>query len=330
MLRITDFDPFIASDSEWDAHYHLINSAIGDNQDSGAFKAQLVSRASEKGSVYKMLFENDAPIAAMEMVLKKQKEDGWMASVTVVSSLAALPDSFSASLADAMIQFNSTKQIDHWRVNTTNTAIRELVEQIGGTLSNTLNIYELSRKEINQVILNQWNQNSNLAELGLMLHQYDYVPDDLYEPFALLMTEMMNDIIREDSSEKFTETPEGVKAKMTQFRKDDIKMLTFILTDAVDNLVGLSILLCYPGSAVAKQQMTGIRKAYRNKKLAAYLKAQITIAAFSHFPEIEKIVTDCYSVNTPIIRLNEALGYVLKERSYQFSMDIEKMKSIIF
>ncbi|HEY9001724.1 MAG TPA: hypothetical protein VIM89_10255 [Mucilaginibacter sp.] len=90
----------------------------------------------------------------------------------------------------------------------------------------------------------------------------------------------------------------------------------------------MSILQLNPGSAVAKQQMTGVIKAYRNKKLATYLKAIITSEAFARFPEIEKIETNCYSVNTPIIHLNKRLGYKLRKRSFQFNLPAEHVKAL--
>ena len=53
---------------------------------------------------------------------------------------------------------------------------------------------------------------------------HDYVPEHLYAPVAALMTELMNDIIREDNKQQFAETAAGLQQKMTLFRETGVSM----------------------------------------------------------------------------------------------------------
>jgi hypothetical protein len=48
-------------------------------------------------------------------------------------------------------------------------------------------------------------------------------------------------------------------------------------------------------------------------KLATYLKTRITEEVFRRYLHVDRLETNCYDVNLPIIRINLALGYTLKE-----------------
>jgi hypothetical protein len=118
---------------------------------------------------------------------------------------------------------------------------------------------------------------------------HDYVAEHLYAPVAALMTELMNDIIREDNQQQFAETA-----------------------------AGLSFVLIHPDSVIAKQELTGITQKYRGRQLAFYLKALAIRETFRHYPRIEILETNCYSANLPIIHINQAMGYTLRESALQF------------
>src|SRR3984957_16805352 len=113
---------------------------------------------------------------------------------------------------------------------------------------------------------------------------------------------------------------------MTLFKSTGVKMLTLIIADAEDRFVGLSIMLVYPGSIVANQEMTGIIAPWRGKKLASYLKATIKQEGFKRFTPIEKIETNCFDANKHMIRINQSIGFTLKEKSQQFEVSAENIR----
>ncbi len=105
-----------------------------------------------------------------------------------------------------------------------------------------------------------------MQDYGLSIEIHEYVPGHLYVSFSALMTELMNDIIRNDSREVFEETAEGIKNKIQQFIDAEIKMLLYLLFDQSKVMIGLSFVLVYPNSNIAKQELTGVKKQYRGKK----------------------------------------------------------------
>jgi RimJ/RimL family protein N-acetyltransferase len=177
--------------------------------------------------------------------------------------------------------------------------------------------------------MNDWRVNSYLQSDGLTLTIYEYVPEHLYDQFAVLMTELMNGIIREDSQEHFSQTGEDIKQRMEFYKKSRVEMLTLLLFDSGHELIGISFMLLYPNSVVAKQYMTGIKNQYRGKKLAGYLKAMITEEAFRRFSNIEKIETDCNLANKPMIYINQHTGYTLKKNSFQFKVETAKIEEFL-
>ena len=106
-------------------------------------------------------------------------------------------------------------------------------------------------------------------------------------------------------------------------------MLTLMLFDLQHQLIGVSFIQVFPNSVTAKQYMTGIKNQYRGKKLASYLKAIITEEAFRRFPDIEKIETDCYDANKPMIHINEVIGYKLKDITLQFNVEVENVEKFL-
>ena len=180
-----------------------------------------------------------------------------------------------------------------------------------------------TRNNLNGELLKTWKKNKYIETGELKLTVYEYVPESLYSEYATLLTILMNDIVRTDNREYFEETAERAGQKMELFKKNGVKMLLLLLAGLNDLLVGMSIMLVYPGSTIANQEMTGIIAQYRDKKLAAWLKAAMTEEAFHRFPSIDTIETNCYEANKAMIHINETFGFTLKETSFQFEVDAE-------
>ncbi|HEY9001725.1 MAG TPA: hypothetical protein VIM89_10260 [Mucilaginibacter sp.] len=230
-LKIIDFDPFTAGEQDWEAYFDFMISVTEEQSEFGQFRIWLTNRAKEKNYLYKLVYDRNVLIASMEFALKKRNDDGVIASVVIDCGLVKLPEKFTVLLSGTLTRFSDVHSSDIFRITVTNPAIQEIMVSMGARLCNTLNFYEFSRQGVNQNLLNHWILGNSPTRLGLLVDRHDYVPENLYGPFASLMTELMNDIAREDSSEKFIETPEGVKNKMEQFRKNNVKMLTFLLSD---------------------------------------------------------------------------------------------------
>jgi len=325
MFTVANFDPFEADDRTWKDYFNFNKNIAGAYLKIDEFKVSL----KEKKKKFKLIYQDNILVMAIAYFSKKGLSGSEIPFIVIETIQNELSAGLSKTIASAIYQLTTDDPVKSFRITTSDLLTRELIIGFKGKIVNTINYYQLNRNQFNKAALREWQINQYLESGALTLAIHEHVPENLYSRFAALMTGLMNNIIREDNQEYFEETAEGVKQKMEVFKKSDVKMLTLLLSDVQERLIGISILLVYPNSVVANQEMTGIIAQYRGKKLAHYLKAMITEEAFRRFPEIEKIETNCYSANKPMIHINQLIGYTMKETSFQFSVDIEKVEAFL-
>jgi mycothiol synthase len=193
--------------------------------------------------------------------------------------------------------------------STKDPAIWRLLEQFQGEVVNRIDYFQLRRDGYDPQQMERWLVNEEIAEGRMSVDFYEYVPEQLYEPVAALMTQLMNDIPREDREIRFEETAAGLATKIARFRREGVRMPCWLLSDRWGLLSGLTFVLLDPASAIAKQELTGVVKATRGRKLAYFLKALAIRETFGRYPQIGTLETNCYSINEPILHINHAMGY---------------------
>jgi hypothetical protein len=325
MFTVTNFDPFEANDHTWEDYFNFNKNIAGAYLKIDEFKVWL----KEKNKKFKLIYQDNVLVMAIAYFFKKGLSGSEILFIAIESIQNEPSASLSKTIANAICQLTANNPAKSFRLTTGDPLIQEIIAGFKGKIVNTINYYQLNRSQLNEAILREWQINPYMESGALTLAIHGYVPENLHSRYAALMTELMNAIVRDDNDEYFEETAEGVKQKMEVFKKSGVKMLTLMLSDMQERLIGISIMLVYPNSVVANQEMTGIIAQYRGKKLAHYLKAMITEEAFRRFPEIATIETNCYSANKPMIHINQLTGYAMKETSFQFSVDIEKIEELL-
>lgn len=242
---------------------------------------------------------------------------GEILVITVDGRIGEASEEVTRTIADLISKAGATSFL----ITTGDPALQEVIKRWGGTVINTICYFHLRRDGTDHHLV--MAEHKDIATGELTMASYESVPEALYEPVAALMTECMNDILREDSRERFAETAEGLERKMTRFKETGVQMPLFLLFDRQQEVVGLSFVLIKPHSAGAKQELTGIRRAYRGRKLAYFLKALAVRETFSRYPHVAFMETNCYSVNKPIIHINKVMGYTPTDSSLQFLVDME-------
>ncbi len=233
-------------------------------------------------------------------------------------TITGTPDSITAEIVNVL----QNKSVPFFLTTVKDPLLLTLMKNLGGQPINTLRYYRLLKKDLDPQNLDPWLDNPYIENDHLTVSSHRYVPEQLYEPVARLMTTLMNNIIRENALEHFAETPKGLEIKMTAFKEKGIEMLLFLLADRENQLVGLSFVLVDPGSTTAKQELTGILPNYQGQKLAYYLKALAIRESFNQYPHIDTIETNCYSENQPIIHINKTLGYQPIATAIQYRVPI--------
>jgi len=321
MLKIVDFDPFDADDKAWEDYFSFYNTIAKTSLSPREYKFWLKESLKGKQKRFKLLYRDNSLVLVMTSFTKKDNSGNEMLFIAIETILTAQCVDLSKTTANTILQLMADGDFRSFRIATGNPLIIEMMGTFNGQIINKINFYQLSRNNINGELLKAWQKNKYIETGELKLTMHEYVPESLYSGYADLLTTLMNDIVRTETREYFEETVERVKQKMELFKKNDVKMLTLMLSNRDDLFVGMSIMLVYPGSTIANQEMTGIIAQYRNKKLAAWLKATITEEAFRRFPWIDTIETNCYEANKAIIHLNEAFGFTPEETSFQFEVD---------
>jgi len=326
---VTDFDPFGANDKAWEDYFVFCKAITPTSINFDEFKLWVQERQKGNSKKFQLVYRDDELVMAIISFTKKDVSGSEMLFISLDTIISEGKAALSNTIGSELLRITGNHQVKSFRITTANLLIRALIGLFNGQLINTINYYQLHRNQLNEDLLKEWHINQYVESGELKLDRYEYIPEHLYADYAGLLTILMNDIERNDRAEYFEETVEKVKQKMTLFKSTGVKMLTLILSDTHGRLVGLSIILVYPGSITANQEMTGIIAPYRGKKLASYLKAVMTQEVVTRFPEIEKIETNCYDVNQYMIRINQAIGYSLKEKSQQFEVSASDIRAFL-
>jgi len=326
MFTIKDFDPFEADDKTWEDYFAFNKLVAQSSIKIVEFKVWVKAGLKGKDKKFKLIYRDHAIVMTITSFSKKDVSGNEMLFVSMETTLTRQSVALSKTILNEIARLTSNSRVESFRISTANPLIRKMIKSFNGQIINTINFYQLSGNNLNTSLLKEWQINRFIETGELKLAIHEYVPEYLYNKYAALLTVLMNDIARHDRSEYFEETLEKVKQKMMLFKSTGVKMLTLMLSDAQGMLAGLSIMLVYPDSIVAKQEMTGVIAKYRGKKLASYLKAMITEETFKRFKGIEKIETNCFSANGPMIHINQAIGFILKEKSQQFEVSAENIR----
>ena len=322
IYTITDFDPFTAGPKAWAGYARLF--AIDAANSSDLNKLQLTTREkfTRRHTRCKLICRGSTP------VLSIQYQPATPPVIDFAPHLPAPSRVLSPHITAAIAQLMQDSDATYFLTTTKDPALQQILKNLHGVIINEIQYFQLHKDAATQSNIDRWLNNQEvassaltsgtLADSPLTLSMHDFVPEHLYAPVAALMTELMNDIIRSDNQQQFAETAAGLQQKMTLFKKTGVSMPLFLLSDRQGQLAGLSFVLVSPGSAIAKQELTGIIRPYRGRQLACYLKALAVREIFRRYPRIETLETNCYSANQPIIHINQSMGYTLSGSALQF------------
>jgi RimJ/RimL family protein N-acetyltransferase len=315
MYTVFDFDPFTADDALWEAFKTIADEPAGLPQ----FKLSVRQECSRRQARYVLVLDDQTKGGiALYGYQKPDREGGHILHLAFSQrSIGQVSAELQSSVLNALETFTRWSDTTAFVTLTNDPVVMDILARYQSTPINVINYYQLSKFDFDRHRSVIASSDRPVHDPGLTLEFHEYVPEPYYGLFADLMTTSMNDILRSDEREVFGETAEGLEKKMTQFRGSGIIMLAGLMFDPARVLVALSFVLVHPDSTVAKQELTGVSKAYRGKNLGTYLKARITEEAFRRYPQIDRLETNCYSVNLPIIHINLALGYILMESRSQ-------------
>ena len=317
------------SQEVWESLYHLEKKLSGKTDNAPIFSNVDDYRLHVLGVVLgdnsaDRFILNDGDIFIGVLDLKFYKYESKVEFCKV--QLQYLPRELSKSLTNSVIQL-LIAQMDSVNLHSvlsdsSEDKIDKFFDDIEAKKENQLNYYTLSIKGVDNSLLNDWLDNQHVKTNRYHTVFSEYVPDNIINEFTEVFTELMNDVIRDNSQERFQETPEGLRKKIESFKIRDIKLIACLLYDK-SKLIGLTFVLVRGGQVSANQEMTGIRRDYRGQRLGQFLKAQILVRMRETFPQVEYLKTNCYNSNNPIIGINLRMGYILEKKISQYRVTKE-------
>ncbi len=330
MYSIIEFDPYNTSTEVWDSYFTLHKKLFDIHINISDFILLVQHTARKRDASYRLICKEENAIGmAFYGYSKRTRNEGQQLYMVFENIITEMSVELIDRIVQGILTLMRSSNADSFLTTTDNTLIRGIIDRFHGEVINTINYYFLPKKGFDIRLSDQFENENLYYKYGLTVEIQEYVPEHLYVSFSALMTELMNDIIRNNSQETFEETAEGIGNKIKQFKGAGIKMLLYLLFDQSRQMIGLSFVLVYPNSTVAKQELTGVKKQYRGQKIASCLKAAITNETFLRYPQIDQIETNCYSVNLPIIRINKALGYSLQRAELQFQVYRDKVAAAL-
>jgi RimJ/RimL family protein N-acetyltransferase len=207
--------------------------------------------------------------------------------------------------------------------------ILEFIRSLDPLPSNSGHWFRLHPEKVDRTFIDEWLGQIDLKAHRLSYEWHDFIPAGLLDPVAALSHELINDMKREDNSLTFHIDAAYIDRAQENFRKTKQAPYHLILRDENNEMIGLSLLMINKDGAIADQRLTGVKKEWRRKGLAKWLKAKMLLMVKNDHPKVSEIRTECFSANEPMIAINKALGYELYRTDHDFYISPALLESFL-
>lgn len=221
------------------------------------------------------------------------------------------------ALDDVWNDYNLPNLLRQWlpdyletKVEVLNSKELHLFSQLGFTASNEKIFLDLERDSVNWNYINQKLSSDVEKTNGIKFNLIENYTDEIYEELAFVFTTLLNDMQRVDMEHTYLIQANELKEGDEKRKSIGIIARRYGLWNSSNELFGMSILV-HKAKSPTKiyQYMTGVLQPYRKQGLSSWMKANIYNDVLKSYPSVEKITTDCYTVNEGILDLNYKLGF---------------------
>ncbi len=193
---------------------------------------------------------------------------------------------------------------------------QHLVHFLKGEQLDEQRYMKIETAALGRKLLKRWIGSADLT--GLREELYTLLPEKYLAEFVATLNAGLKDIPNNLTSftPYFTVADE---LERIENRKNTGAIQTVILlfTEAY-KIAAFTNVLTWQNNAIAAQALTYVLPELRNRKLAKYLKAKMTLHVADNYPEIKHIATDCYARNAPMIHINEQAGFKYTKSGFDY------------
>ncbi|MHA1984847.1 MAG: GNAT family N-acetyltransferase [Candidatus Hodarchaeales archaeon] len=206
---------------------------------------------------------------------------------------------------------------------------KQFLKTIGAknVLSDTQN--RLYIKDIPWDLVKDWN--SIAQTIDSVMKFYYSIPDDILKEYSVIFTEVLNQAPIDDLAIKsMIFTPEILRQGEKNDRKNNDVRITAITFEQNNEISGLTeVKVNRDLKIVANQSLTGVKTKYRGKGLGKWLKAAMLLRIRDDFPEVNVIKTGNASSNTPMLSINDRLGFKEYKEEITGQISVENLRKYL-
>jgi len=205
-------------------------------------------------------------------------------------------------------------------------------EHFGGQVAIIANTSRLYTDDIDWDLMQDWYDTCQANLPDVRVERFEgLINDDDIEVYAEFYTEVFNQQPLEDTQGlENTYTPEIMRQEHEEMVERGSRHITFISRESDGTISGLTEIFHNSQRAhVTRQGLTGVKDAYRGRKLGKYLKAAAVLYTRDEFPEQQFIGTTNASVNEPMLHINIAMGFKLHRQSRVYKFDVAETVSLL-
>lgn len=211
--------------------------------------------------------------------------------------------------------------------DTTDPAGKAFLQKIGAELEIGIE-NRLQLEEIDWTMVEQWVEEGQKRSPETKIVELDSVPEEIIEEFSRIYTETHNQQSWEELDQvAFIFGSEYFRHLKKTFAETGIKWLVMITVEKDGKISGLTEMRYDPGmKTVITQELTGVKQEYRGRGLGKRLKAAMLVKIKEELPEVKTIRTENATTNSPMLSINERLGFKFFRESIEAHISIETVR----
>lgn len=290
------------------------------------YKKRMLYRVENERPFHKLVFFDDGkPAGWLNFNIRNIDTDKRLDFFLCDGLFDKIPVDFSRAVAKQlhilMDEYNSASVY----TLESNTRIADVIVSWGSDILGHIEKFVLRRDEANHDLMRQWILEIPQQFPELHAEFCKTYPVDRLDEYARLFTKFLRDMPKEEQKgDPFHVTADDLRKHMATHRKSNMHPYHYFLFHDDGRIIGFShAYINSDDPRNAYQAMTGIIDEYRGRNLSKWLKAALFYKLGEDFPENKTMTSEMRSVNAPIIKVNEQIGYKLVSKGIEANITRE-------
>ncbi len=342
---IRPFDLNTASDEDW-AMFYRFTSIVTEElfpdtplEDFESYRAGMISNLMFNDVYAYVVVPRDDPTEAigwLRCTFIKEEDPSYLGNEDFCRIHLIILDKYrEKGIARKLLAIAYDHALEQNRTQFTggllNDASREFLRLIGGKEALAVRISQLNMKDVDWELIEKWVNEGPSRSPTSSLEFHLSIPDSILENYCNVYTEVLNQAPRDElttGDEVFT--PEKWKKLEDDVRKRSSTWITALVKEQDGDIAGLSDIGYEPSTpTIIHQYLTGVQEKHRGRGLGKWLKGAMLQKIRNEYPEVEVVSTENATSNEPMLAINEKMGFNLKQESYVFQVNLQKVKTYL-